>query len=139
MTSSMDWCGGRSKNAARGGAEFIASGMMQLPHGGHPLVILTGVAILATFFSLFMSNVAATVLLVPLVVAIGQSSDISPRALALLVAVAASNSFVLPTHQVNALLMGPGGYHNRDYVRAGSIMSILFIVIAVGLVYSFYL
>ena len=77
--------------------------------------------------------------MVPLVVAIGQSSDISPRALALLVAVAASNSFVLPTHQVNALLMGPGGYHNRDYVRAGSIMSILFIVIAVGLVYLFYL
>ena len=122
-----------------GGAEFIASGMMQLPHGGHPLVILTGVAILATLFSLFMSNVAATVLLVPLVVAIGQSSGIAPRALALLVAVTASNSFVLPTHQVNALLMGPGGYHNRDYVRAGSIMSILFIVTAVGLVYSFYL
>lgn len=122
-----------------GGAAFIASGMMQLPHGGNPLVILTGVAILATLFSLFMSNVAATVLLVPLVVAIGQSADISPRALALLVAVAASNSFILPTHQVNALLMGPGGYHNRDYVRAGSIMSILFIVIAVGLVYSFYL
>ncbi len=122
-----------------GGAEFIASRMMQLPHGGHPLVILVGVAILATLFSLFMSNVAATVLLVPLVVAIGQSSDISPRALALLVAVAASNSFVLPTHQVNALLMGPGGYHNRDYVRTGGIMSILFIVITVGLVYSFYL
>jgi len=122
-----------------GGAEFIASGMMQLPHGGHPLVILSGVAILATLFSLFMSNVAATVLLVPLVVAIGQSSDISPRALALLVAVAASNSFVLPTHQVNALLMSPGGYHNRDYVRAGSIMSILFIVIAGGLIYLFYL
>ncbi|MDA3797920.1 MAG: SLC13 family permease [Kiritimatiellae bacterium] len=122
-----------------GGAKFIASGMMQLPHGGNPLVILTGVAILATLFSLFMSNVAATVLLVPLVVAIGQSSGISPRTLALLVAVAASNSFILPTHQVNALLMGPGGYHNRDYVRAGSIMSVIFIVIAVGLIYFFYL
>ncbi|MDA3888860.1 MAG: SLC13 family permease [Allgaiera sp.] len=122
-----------------GGAEFIASGMMQLPHGGHPLVILTGVARLSPLFSLFMSNVAATVLLVPLVVAIGQSSGISPRPLALLVAVAASNSFVLPTHQVNALLMGPGGYHNRDYVRAGGIITILFIVIAVGLIHLFYL
>lgn len=122
-----------------GGAEFVASGLMQLPHGGHPLVILAGVAVLATLFSLFMSNVAATVLLVPLVVAIGQSTGISPRALALLVAIAASNSFVLPTHQVNALLMGPGGYHNRDYLRAGGLMSILFIVIAVGLIHWFYL
>ncbi|MFO7699532.1 MAG: hypothetical protein R6W79_02865, partial [Acidimicrobiia bacterium] len=39
--------------------------------------------------------------------------------LALLVAVCASNSFLLPTHQVNALLMGPGGYRNSDYLRGG--------------------
>ncbi|MDD4341243.1 MAG: SLC13 family permease [Kiritimatiellae bacterium] len=122
-----------------GGAEYVASALMNLPHGGNAIVILTGVAILATVFSLFMSNVAATVLLVPLVVAMGQTAGISPRALALLVGVSASNSFILPTHQVNALLMGPGGYHNKDYLRAGSLMSVLFIVIVVALTYIFYL
>ena len=74
-------------------------------------------------------------ILVPLVIIMGQKVGIDPRALALLVAVCASNSFVLPTHQVNALLMSPGGYHNVDYIKAGGIMTILFIVIAVALIY----
>ena len=122
-----------------GGAAYTASLMMRLLAGAHPVLVMTGVAVLATLFSLFMSNVAATVLLVPLVIMIGKSAGISPRVLALLVAVCASNSFLLPTHQVNALLMGPGGYRNKDYVKAGGLMSGIFVVIAVLLLYVFYL
>jgi di/tricarboxylate transporter len=122
-----------------GAAKYIATQVMGLLEGSHALLILSAVAVLSTVFSLFMSNVAATVLLVPLVMMMGQSAGIDPRALALLVAVCASNSFILPTHQVNALLMAPGGYHNADYLRAGSIMSFLFIVIAVGFIYLLYL
>ena len=92
----------------------------------------------ATLFSLFMSNVAATVLLVPLVMIVGQEAGVDGRGLALLVAVCASNSFVLPTHQVNALLMSPGGYRNADYLRAGSGMTLLFLAIAVVLVYALF-
>jgi di/tricarboxylate transporter len=122
-----------------GAAKYIATQVMELLKGSHALLILSAVAILSTVFSLFMSNVAATVLLVPLAMIIGQSAGINPRALALLVAVCASNSFILPTHQVNALLMAPGGYHNVDYLRAGSIITFLFIVITVGFIYLFYL
>ncbi|UCE19343.1 MAG: anion permease [Gemmatimonadota bacterium] len=121
-----------------GAASFVANGIMQLLGGSHPVLVLLAIAALSTLFSLFMSNVAATVLLVPLVVIIGNVSGINPRGLGMLVAVCASNSFVLPTHQVNALLMSPGGYHNVDYLKAGGIMTILFMVIAVGLIYVFY-
>jgi len=121
-----------------GAARYISEGMIRLLGGQHPLVIMTGVGILATLFSLFMSNVAATVLLVPLVILMGQQVDVAPRALALLVAICASNSFVLPTHQVNALLMSPGGYRNADYIKAGGIMTVLFLAVAVGLVYLIY-
>jgi di/tricarboxylate transporter len=86
-----------------------------------------------------MSNVAATVLLVPLVISVAEIAGLDPRALSLLVGVSASNSFLVPTHQVNALLMGPGGYRNADYFKAGGLMTILFIVIAVGFLYLFYL
>jgi di/tricarboxylate transporter len=118
-----------------GAAKYISGLLIQFLGNSHPLLIMTGVALLATVFSLFMSNVAATVLLVPLVIIMGEKVGVDPRALALLVAVCASNSFVLPTHQVNALLMSPGGYHNMDYIRAGGIMTILFVVIAVALIY----
>jgi di/tricarboxylate transporter len=122
-----------------GTAAYIAGSLVTVLQGTHTLVLLAAVASLTTLFSLLMSNVAATVLLVPLVMGMGQASNVDSRALALLVAVCASNSFVQPTHHVNALLMSPGGYRSGDYVKAGGPMTVLFIVIAVAGVYLMYL
>ena len=47
----------------------------------------------------------------------------------LTVALATSNSFIIPTHQVNALIMGPGGYRVADFMKAGGIMTVLFLVV----------
>lgn len=118
-----------------GAAALLAGSLAGVLSGTHPLVVMLVVAAIATCLSLVISNVAATILLVPLVMVTGQDMGVDPRALALLVAVCAQNSFILPTHQVNALLMGPGGYRPRDYIRAGSIMSVMFIAIAVTLMY----
>ena len=121
-----------------GAAAWIAGSMVDLLQGSHPIWIFVGVAALTTVFSLFMSNVAATVLLVPLALIIGSTAAVNPKALSLLVAVCAGNSFLLPTHQVNALLMTPGGYHNRDYLKAGGMMTVIFLFIAVTMIYFFY-
>jgi di/tricarboxylate transporter len=56
--------------------------------------------------------------------------DADPRVFALTVAIATSNSFLIPTHQVNALIMGPGGYRVKDYLKAGSIMTLVFMAVA---------
>ncbi len=98
--------------------------------GHYPVwVIQTSVALLATFFTLVMSNVGATVLLVPLAVNIAIGVNANPAVFALTVAIATSNSFLIPTHQVNALIMGPAGYKVADFMRAGGIMTILFLVV----------
>jgi di/tricarboxylate transporter len=80
-----------------------------------------------------MSNVGATVLLVPLAVNIALGAGANPAVFALTVGIATSNSFLIPTHQVNALIMGPGGYRVPDYMKAGGIMTILFIIISVSM------
>ena len=96
-------------------------------------VIQFAVAALATFFTLVMSNVGATVLLVPLAVNIAMGVDgADPAIFALTVAIATSNSFLIPTHQVNALIMGPGGYRVPDFMKAGSIMTILFLIVSMA-------
>ena len=118
-----------------GAAAFVAGGIMNVLSESHPLFILGATGILSTVFSLFMSNVAATVLLVPLVMIMGDTAGIDPRGLALLAGVCASNSFILPTHQVNAMLMSAGGYRNADYMKAGGIMTVVFLVIAVFFIY----
>ncbi len=87
------------------------------------------IAVLATVFSLVMSNVGATVLLVPLAINIALETGGSPTIYALIVALGTSNAFILPTHQVSALIMGPGGYKVKDFLRVGSLMSVIFIVV----------
>ncbi len=112
-----------------GTAKWIAEQTL-LVVGDMPIwVIQAAVALLATFFTLVMSNVGATVLLVPLAVNIAIGVGANPALFALTVALATSNSFIIPTHQVNALIKGPGGYRVPDFMRAGIFMSILFIVV----------
>jgi len=57
----------------------------------------------------------------------------SPQIFAVITALATSNSFLLPTHQVNALLSGPGGYSVKDFIKIGGIVSIIYLVALIGL------
>ena len=121
-----------------GAAKYIAETIMTTMGTVSPLVLLTVIAILTSFFTLVASNVGATVLMVPLAMNMAVSAGADPRMAALVVAVACSNTFVLPTHQVNALIMRPGGYKTADYFRAGSGMTILFLIVMMAMIYFFY-
>ncbi len=96
-----------------------------------PLVLQIMIALLATGFSLVMSNVGATVLLVPFAISLANAAGADAAMFALTVAISTSNSFLIPTHQVNALIMGPGDYRVVDFLRAGSIMTVLFLVVSI--------
>lgn len=116
-----------------GTAKWIAGQVLSVV-GDMPIwVIQTTIAILATFFTLVMSNVGATVLLVPLAVNIAIGASASPAVFALTVAIATSNSFLIPTHQVNALIMGPAGYRVPDFMKAGGIMTVLFLAVTISM------
>ena len=113
-----------------GTAAWIAQEIVALLDGWPIWGLQAGIAVLATAFTLVMSNVGATVLLVPLAVSIAISAGGNPAVFALTVAISTSNSFLIPTHQVNALIMGPAGYRVVDFVRSGGIMTVLFLVVS---------
>ncbi len=118
---------------ATGTAAWMAQEVLLVCGGLPGWVIQAALAVLTTVFTLLMSNVGATVLLVPIAVnmAIGTGGD--PAVYALTVALATSNSFLIPTHQVNALIMGPAGYRVVDFMKAGGIMTLLFLVVMLGM------
>ena len=113
-----------------GTADWIAAHVLALLKGWPIWSLQAGIAVLATAFTLVMSNVGATVLLVPLAVSIAVSAGGNPAVFALTVAISTSNSFLIPTHQVNALIMGPAGYRVVDFVRSGGIMTLLFLIVS---------
>ncbi|NLE08185.1 MAG: SLC13 family permease [Dehalococcoidales bacterium] len=122
-----------------GTAAYLADNLMSLVQGSHTFVILLAISLITILFSVFMSNVAAAVILFPMVTGIAAVSGLDPRPLTLLVAVSTAVSFILPTHQVNALYKTPGGYSNRDYIRAGSGLTIVATLVLVSLIYFVYL
>ena len=117
-----------------GTAAWIAQEIMIILGDVPELAIQIALAVMATIFSLVMSNVGATTILVPIAVSIAVTTGADPAMYALIVALSTSNAFILPTHQVNALIMGPGGYRVADFIRAGSGMSIIFIVVMLTMV-----
>jgi di/tricarboxylate transporter len=123
-----------------GTAQWIATGLVSaLGSLMSPLLLLAVLACLSCAFTLVISNVGACTLLVPLGISIANHIGIDPRVAAIVVGLGVSNSFILPTHQVNALYMGPGEYQTRDYIKIGGILSLIYIVVLVAMTYVFYL
>jgi di/tricarboxylate transporter len=117
-----------------GTAAWIAQQAMVLLGNMPDIAVQIVIAVLATVFSLVMSNVGATTILVPIAISIALTTGANPTMYALIVALSTSNAFILPTHQVNALIIGPGGYRVADFVRVGSGMSVIFLIVMLTMV-----
>ncbi len=113
-----------------GTAGFVVQHLLASIGEDSPWILQAMVAILASGFSLVISNVGATVLLVPFAINLALATGANPAMFALTVAISTSNSFLIPTHQVNALIMGPGEYRVSDFLRVGSVMTVLFLVVS---------
>jgi di/tricarboxylate transporter len=121
-----------------GTAALIAQNILALIGKPSPIVLLAVIGLMTSFFTLVISNVGATVLLVPLCMNMAVMAGGDPRMAALVVGLSASNTFVLPTHQVNALMMRPGGYRTVDYAKAGLVMTMIFLTVELTIIYFFY-
>ena len=126
--------------AQTGTAEWIAKGIVTgMGPFMSPLSLLIILAVLSCLFTTVISNVGACTLLVPLGISIAGQIGVDPRVAAIVVGIGVSNSFLLPTHQVNALYMGPGGYRTRDYIKIGGILAVIYIAILVSMTWVLYL
>ena len=96
-----------------------------------PWALLAGVVALAILLTQVMTGAAVSAILAPIAIQLAQHTGSDPRSIAMGVALATSMAFITPLgHPVNVLVMGPGGYQFRDYVRVGLPLTvILFIVV----------
>ena len=100
----------------QGAADFLANTVLQQFDSITHMLLYLILAVLTSFFGMFVSNIGTTVLLVPPAMNIAFQVGADPRIAGMVVAVASINTFILPTHQVNALIMQPGGYETTDYI-----------------------
>jgi di/tricarboxylate transporter len=113
-----------------GAAKFFAEAMVAFVGPFGPMAVMAGLVGLTFLATCFIPTAALVVLITPIVLTTSSNMGISPYALMMAVAVAASASFMTPiSHPANVLVMGPGGYRFIDYLKVGVPLSILVLLV----------
>jgi len=115
-----------------GAAAWVAGHTLaRLPEGLPVWVLELAIAILTTLFSLVISHVGATIVMVPMAVNLALAAGGNPTAFALIVALSASNNFMTASNPVMSMITGPAGYTPKELWRIGGPLSLIYVVIAV--------
>jgi di/tricarboxylate transporter len=81
-----------------------------------------------------MSNQAAAIVVLPIAMQTALQAGLNPRSFAMMVAIAASCSYLTPLEPSCLMVYGPGRYRFRDFLKVGAILTVLIYVIAILLV-----
>ena len=114
---------------ATGGADILAEAFMAVAGGLSPQAVLAAVMIFLGILTNFVSNNAAAAVGTPVALSIAQQIGAPLEPFVLAAIVGCNLSFATPMgYQTNMLIMQPGGYVFRDFVRVGGPLVILMIV-----------
>jgi len=109
-----------------GAAAMIADGVVGTAGDFGPHVVLVALLILSSALSQGLDGAPTVVLLAPVVFITAEQLGISPRPLMMGVGLAASAAFLTPfSHKANLLVMGAAGYRVGDFIRVGSILTVI--------------
>ena len=97
----------------------------------HPLLVLGLLFVTTLFLTQVINHVAAAVLMTPVALSLAAGLGINDRALLMAVLTGAEFAFMSPiAHQANAMVVGPGNYRYRDFLRSGTPLTIILVIVA---------
>ncbi len=116
-----------------GTAAFLSELIVQAlgPLGVHG--ILAGFFVLTIILTQPMSNAAAALVVLPVAITTAEVLGSNPRTFAIGVMLAASISFVAPLEPSCVLVYGPGRYRFMDFVKVGSGLTLVLMVVVLWL------
>jgi di/tricarboxylate transporter len=118
-----------------GGVDLMADGLMAVVGGAGTHVVLASLFAVTAILGLFISNTATAVLMAPVAIAVSDELGASPYPFAMIVALGASTAFMTPVSSpVNTLVVTPGNYTFGNFVRVGTPLGLLVLIITVIMV-----
>ena len=111
-----------------GGAALLANTIISTIGGRGHFILVVVLVVLTVLFTQVINGVATATIMVPIGITIAQQAGMDPRTIGLAMAFASSMAFMSPLgHSVNVMVMGAGGYTFRDYLRVGSLLTIILV------------
>lgn len=100
----------------------------------HPRLLIVGLCVLAVTLAQAATSVGTAVLLAPVALSLAAGLGVNERAFLMAVLCGTNCAFLSPVaNAANAMVVGPGGYRLRDFLRAGLPLTALIVILA-GLV-----
>jgi di/tricarboxylate transporter len=114
-----------------GTAHFLASQVTRLVGASNPVLLLSVFFLMTVLLTQPMSNQAAAAVVLPVAIQTAEQMTLNPRPFAIIIALAASCSFLTPLEPACLLVYGPGHYQFSDFPKVGLILSVLVYLIAI--------
>jgi di/tricarboxylate transporter len=115
-------------------ADFLADQIVALIGTSNPIILLAAFFILSLLLTQPMSNQAAAVVVIPIAIQTAMQLGLNPRTFAVMIAVGASCSFITPLEPACLIVYSAGNYRFFDFVKVGSILTVLIFIIALLMV-----
>lgn len=115
-------------------ATLTADWIINLTGLTNPILLLSIFFFLSLLLTQPMSNQAAAVVVIPVAIQAATHLGLNPRTFAVMIAVGASCSFITPLEPACLMVYGPGNYRFFDFVKVGSILTVLIYIIAILMV-----
>jgi di/tricarboxylate transporter len=97
----------------------------------HPHVLVIGLCVLAVVLAQAATSVGTAVLLAPVALSLAHELGVNERAFLMAVLTGTNCAFLSPVaNAANAMVVGPGSYRFRDFLRAGLPLTFLIVVLA---------
>ena len=117
-----------------GTAQYLANLIVTNLGTADPIWMLSAFFALTVLLTQPMSNQAAAVVVVPVAIQTALLLGLNPRTFAIMIAVAASTSFITPLEPSCLMVYGPGRYKFMDFIKVGSLLTVIIFGIAIVLV-----
>jgi len=118
-----------------GAGKVIADNILKLlGNDPSPIILLIVILVLSAVMTNFMSNTATTALLVPIGLSISSALGTDPKAVLMATIIGGSFAFATPIAMpANTMVYGIGGLTFNDFVKAGTPLVIISIIVGVVL------
>ena len=117
-----------------GAAAYLAGLVAGLAKDSSPIWLLGGFFILTVLLTQPLSNQAAAAVILPVAIQTAVHLGLNPRTFAMMIAVAASCSYLTPLEPSCLMVYGPGRYRFIDFLKVGAPLTFLIFVLAIILV-----